>query len=90
MFRQTCQKKQSLAEHLFLLSNKSMFDKRYFFTIIHYIPLPSIANLIFSQKNLMYRALVRKMFIFAYELGEKSQLGKEGIPIVPNYEIANF
>ena len=46
----------------------------------------------------MYRALVQKMFIFAYELGEKccafseakSRLSKEGIPIVPNYEIANF
>ena len=30
------------------------------------------------------------MFIFAYELGKTSQLSKEGIPIVPNYEIANF
>ena len=45
---------------------------------------------IIRRKNIDKLSISLKNDYICSELGEKSWLGKEGIPIVPNYEIANF
>ena len=43
-----------------------------------------------TKKNIDKLSISLKNDYICSELGETSRLGKEGIPIVPNYEIANF